>query len=68
MSEGDVTDLISPKEKDTQLTYIAPEPYLSLRLWTTLASFKNVKSAMSSTRSNLGGFILNKASNGTLLI
>jgi hypothetical protein len=48
------------------LTYIEPEPYLRRRLCTTLASLRNVRSAMSAARSNFGGFILNSASKDTL--
>jgi hypothetical protein len=53
---------------DVQHTYIAPDPYLSRKLCTTLASFKKVKSAMSSTRSNFGGFIFERAYSGSLRI
>lgn len=44
-----------------------PDPYRNLKLCTTLASFRNVKSAISSTRSNFGGFIFDNAYNGNLL-
>lgn len=47
---------------------MAPDPNRRRRLCTTLASLRNVRSAISSTRSNFGGFILNKDSKGTLRI
>lgn len=53
-------------QADILLTYMLPAPYLNLKLCTTLASFKNVRSAISSTLSNLGGFILDKVYEGRL--
>lgn len=68
MSAPLLSDCTARRDTRAVRTYMAPEPYLSRRLWTTLASLRNVRSAMSSTRSNLGGFILLSAYRGTLRI